>query len=507
MANGFGALYSNTVGHRNMALGHFALYSNTSGNNNMAFGTEALKANTTGENNIALGTTSLTSNIGGNFNIGIGQKSLMTNTVGDSNIGIGSQALQNNISGSYNVGLGFDVLRFNTAGNYNVGLGLYALSKNTVGMSNVGLGHSALSNNTIGSHNVGLGTNALTKNTTGNYNVGIGNSTLTNNAAGMGNVAIGNLSLVSNNGGNYNVAVGNEALGANTSGAYNIALGTSALANNTTGQHNNAQGLNALQNNTVGNNNIALGNGSGGWVKGHNNIHIGSANFQSVSTGELDNVIAIGNGIGSSALTTANSNDNTIILGYQNGHAFSPNVGIGTYKPDSKVHIVTNGPNAIKIQDTNQGAGKVLTSDANGVGTWKEPAPPIADFTRQYARTAVNYDLQPATTQPIPGINDFIAPKTGKYLVLFHSFLQNAWETGTRNLYFIMLLNGAPWIDADETYSYVSAGDYFNQHYSNIIGLTAGDRVSFRVNANRGKLRFHPTWAPRNRIEVVYLGQ
>ena len=226
-----------------------------------------------------------------------------------------------------------------------------------------------------------------------------------------------------------------------------------------------------------------------------------------MSTGELDNVIAIGNGIGSSALTTANSNDNTIILGYQNGHAFSPNVGIGTYKPDSKVHIVTNGPNAIKIQDTNQGAGKVLTSDANGVGTWKEPAPPIADFARQYARTAVNYDLQPATTQPIPGINDFIAPKTGKYLVLFHSFLQNAWETGTRNLYFIMLLNGAPWIDADETYSYVSAGDYFNQHYSNIIGLTAGDRVSFRVNANRGKLRFHPTWAPRNRIEVVYLGQ
>ena len=93
-------------------------------------------------------------------------------------------------------------------------------------------------------------------------------------------------------------------------------------------------------------------------------------------------MIAIGNGIGSGALTTANSNDNTIILGHQNGHSFSPNVGIGTYKPDSKVHIVTNGPNAIKIQDTNQGVGKVLTSDANGVGTWKEPAPPIADFTK-----------------------------------------------------------------------------------------------------------------------------
>ncbi|MCP6390937.1 hypothetical protein NL487_28855, partial [Klebsiella pneumoniae] len=79
-----------------------------------------------------------------------------------------------------------------------------------------------------------------------------------------------------------------------------------------------------------------------------------------------------------------------------------------------------------------------------------------------------------------------------KYLVLYHSFLENAWESGTRNLYFVMLLNGAPWIDADETYSYVESGAFFNQHYSNIIGLTAGDRVSFRLIANRGKLRFRP---------------
>ena len=47
---------------------------------------------------------------------------------------------------------------------------------------------------------------------------------------------------------------------------------------------------------------------------------------------------------------------------------------MGTYKPDAKLHIEANGPTAIKIVDTNQAAGKVLTSDANGVGTWKVPA-------------------------------------------------------------------------------------------------------------------------------------
>ena len=168
---------------------------------------------------------------------------------------------------------------------------------------------------------------------------------------------------------------------------------------------------------------------------------------------------------------------------------------------------MANGPNAIKIVDTNQGAGKVLTSDANGVGTWKEPAAPIADFARQYARTATDFDLQANVTHTIPGINDFVAPKTGKYLVLYHSFFQNVWETGTRNLYFVMLLNGGTWIDADETYSYVEERAFFNQHYSNVVGLTAGDVVSFRVIANRGKLRLNSAYAGRNRIEIVYLGQ
>ncbi|MCW1960603.1 hypothetical protein [Chryseobacterium viscerum] len=50
----------------------------------------------------------------------------------------------------------------------------------------------------------------------------------------------------------------------------------------------------------------------------------------------------------------------------------SGNIGIGTINPTNKLDIrsATNG--AIKIVDGTQGANKVLTSDANGVATWRD---------------------------------------------------------------------------------------------------------------------------------------
>ncbi|SMC51298.1 hypothetical protein [Chryseobacterium sp. YR221] len=50
----------------------------------------------------------------------------------------------------------------------------------------------------------------------------------------------------------------------------------------------------------------------------------------------------------------------------------SGNIGIGTISPTHKLDIrsATNG--AVKIVDGTQGANKVLTSDANGVATWKD---------------------------------------------------------------------------------------------------------------------------------------
>jgi len=46
-------------------------------------------------------------------------------------------------------------------------------------------------------------------------------------------------------------------------------------------------------------------------------------------------------------------------------------VGIGTSTPSVRLHVSGPSSAAIRITDGNQGTGRVLTSDANGVGTWQ----------------------------------------------------------------------------------------------------------------------------------------
>ncbi len=66
-----------------------------------------------------------------------------------------------------------------------------------------------------------------------------------------------------------------------------------------------------------------------------------------------------------------NSNDYYILNWPSSKYVFyansAGNVGIGTTSPDERLHIVGN----IKMVDGNQAAGYILTSDANGVGTWQ----------------------------------------------------------------------------------------------------------------------------------------
>jgi len=373
---GFGtnALRSNTTGNNNIAMGASALFNNTTGLDNVAVGAGALFNNTIGANNIGLGTNALRTNTTGRDNVALGSTALFANTTGVNNIAIGTNGLRFNTTGSNNIGFGTNTLRLNTTGDRNIAIGDGTLSGNTIGSYNVGLGISTLNSNTVGVANIGLGVNTLSKNINGNSNIGIGNSALFENVSGNYNIAIGHHPLAKATTAGHNIAIGYGSLEENLTGSYNIAAGTYALAKNTTGQHNNAQGLNALVNNVTGSNNTAIGNGAGEWVKGHNNVHLGSSTFPTSDTSELDNVVVIGNGINASELTASSGQDNTIILGYKKGHNRSPNVGVGTYKPDAKLHIEANGPTAIKIVDTNQAAGKVLTSDANGVGTWKVPA-------------------------------------------------------------------------------------------------------------------------------------
>ena len=106
---------------------------------------------------------------------------------------------------------------------------------------------------------------------------------------------------------------------------------------------------------------------------------------------------------GSAHTQTQQLNDFTVLA---NG-----NTGIGTIVPDKKLHIVTGGTAAspvtgFKLVDGNQNTNLVLTSDSNGVGTWK----PVA-ATRIVGTLGAGVDV------PFITVNE-VYHKTGSYIDL-----------------------------------------------------------------------------------------
>jgi hypothetical protein len=90
------ALYSNTTGYNNTAIGTQTLYSNTTGTYNTASGAFALNDNTTGINNSATGGFSLYSNTTGGANSGLGYFSDVASGNLSNATALGSWAIVNN---------------------------------------------------------------------------------------------------------------------------------------------------------------------------------------------------------------------------------------------------------------------------------------------------------------------------------------------------------------------------------------------------------------------------
>ena len=182
------------------------------------------------------------------------------------------------------------------------------------------------------------------------------------------------------------------------------------------------------------------------------------------------------------------------------------NVGINNSAPTTKLDINNGSTNgAIKIVDGTQGVGKVLTSDANGLGTWQPPAEHTTLHIKQRASVTQDTSFNPGTLYPIPGITGFTAQKNGKYLIIYHSFLR-ATTTGTKSFYLHIYRNGTE-VTWDETYDYIEANRFFNTHYFTIINANAGDLITYQIQASIGApLVINPHLANRNSVEVVYLG-
>ena len=139
---------------------------------------------------------------------------------------------------------------------------------------------------------------------------------------------------------NNSISVGRST---QSQGTYGIVIGDAAFANKTgaiaIGQSSQVQGDHA----------ISIGKST--YTSGSDAIAIGNS-----AQAQATNAVAIGNNVYA-------PNPNTLILGN------NLNVGIGTNNPSTKLHVA----GSVKIVDGTQGAGKVLTSDANGLADWRTP--------------------------------------------------------------------------------------------------------------------------------------
>ncbi|MBX3101639.1 MAG: hypothetical protein KF690_03945 [Bacteroidetes bacterium] len=203
---------------------------------------------------------------------------------------------------------------------------------------------------------------------------------------GLSNTASGDQSTVAGGGSNTasqtNATVGggsgNMASGGRSTvggGQANTASGTFSTIGG--GQLNKAQGDNSAV--SGGWSNVAAGNysavlgGQQNRARSMSEIAIGQYNDTTGYTGTPGTFIATDRiftiGIGAAEVSRANA---LVVL--KNG-----NIGIGTSLPSVRMHISSATAGAFRLADGTQAAGRVLTSDANGVATWQ--VPPITNWS------------------------------------------------------------------------------------------------------------------------------
>ena len=354
-------------------------------------------------------------------------------------------------SGVQNTGIGYSIFNLTNGdltGSSNIGMGYqqYLLdSGNMAGNINIAIGRESyyvrsgdITNNAT--HNIALGSsiyrlaNFGTSTFSGYSNIGIGRDLYylsTGSFTGSGNIGMGNEAFYISSGdfsGSYNIGIGNRAMQVSgIAGDHNIALGYQTMYTNgkIAGTDNIAIGYYALHpndNTNIGSYNIGIGNYAlhTGMAKGNANIQLGNRFVGYTVTGQLNNVVAIGNEM--DGLSTSNTDSNVILLGKTGSNG--PKVGIGTYKPGAKLEV-NNGTTAgaVKIVDGTQGAGKVLTSDADGLATWKRQALTLVEGVK-----GSGISIPPSTGGYIY-TGSYITLPPGKYMVSVQNLMSVGFTT------------------------------------------------------------------------------
>lgn len=160
---------------------------------------------------------------------------------------------------------------------------------------------------------------------------------------------------------------------------------------------------------------------------------------------------------------------NVIINGIGGGF-----VGIGTTSPAAALEVDGANNATIRIVDGNQGLNKVLTSDANGQGSWKTPT---GGYRQNYALQSTQiFPEGSATNLNFPTVT---IPYTGFYLINFKSFFQVP-TTGEYSYYISVIINGVTYSNI-ETYQYCGANYYLNVTDVYTFPATAGDVITLDI--------------------------
>ena len=110
-------------------------------------------------------------------------------------------------------------------------------------------------------------------------------------------------------------------------------------------------------------------NSQAAWLLGGNSGTLPASNFLGTTDGQP-------------LIFRTNSAERMRILG-NSVPATEGFIGIGTATPTNRLHLFSTTAGALRIQDGTQAAGRILTSDANGVATWAvAPVAPSTGWSR-----------------------------------------------------------------------------------------------------------------------------
>ena len=290
---------------------------------------------------------------------------------------------------------------------------------------------------------------------------------------------------------NGGMAFGNGAVASDTN---SVAIGTSATTSSNNqavaiGQSSSASfqsvaiGLNAA---TTGNTAVAIG--SSARTSAQNSIAIGTSSNAAQDATAIGNSAratgyqssAFGNGtsasgqnstvIGNGATT---SQANAIVIGTSGNRT-----GIGTNTPDERLHVA----GSIKIVDGTQANNYVLTSDANGKASWKDPSGTkvYGEIYRNSNLTlpsgAINFGTNGVASNASLNGDNIQVQVAGIYRITYTISIRKS-DGGRINPEFFLTIYGSE-IPGTRTFASITNGESRTVSLTKLVSLNAYQAVS-----------------------------